>query len=188
MRTFIAIDLPENLKQKLGEIQKTLQETQVDIKWVEPYNMHLTLKFLGEVELAKLERIKEIIKITADSFFSYELTLSSLGAFPRITQPRVIWIGVNEKDKNTEKIAEELETRLTKLGIAKEKRPFSSHITLGRVRSNKNLSRLLEKIKYFPSTFESLHFGVNKINLYKSTLTPKGSIYETIFEANLKNA
>ncbi|PIP20527.1 MAG: RNA 2',3'-cyclic phosphodiesterase [Candidatus Omnitrophica bacterium CG23_combo_of_CG06-09_8_20_14_all_40_11] len=187
MRTFIAIELPKEIKDSLSRLQEQLKATHADVKWVAPENIHLTLKFLGEIDDKKLEKIVKIIFDTAREKSKFQLRISSLGAFPKIDFPRIIWVGVDIGDKETRGIAEELEQNLAKIGIPKEDRPFSSHITIGRIRSSLNRERLVQDLKNKAELGgQNLDFYATSITLFKSTLTPKGPIYEILKETNLK--
>ncbi len=188
MRTFIAIELPQNIKTYLSRIQEQLKASGADIKWVEPKNIHLTLKFLGEIDQNKLDKVIKILEDIAKEKNSFHMRIVSVGAFPRINSPRVIWVGIDKGDNEAKEIAKELEEKIAKIGIPKENRPFSSHITIGRTRSSLNLKNLVEGLNILASGSlkEDLEFGVTKITLYKSTLTPKGPIYEILKEVSLK--
>jgi len=185
MRTFIAIELPNEIRNSLSRLQEQLKTSGADVKWVAPENIHLTLKFLGEVEEKKLEKITQIIEDTCGERNKFQIRIASLGAFPKIDFPRVIWVGLDLGDKETKEIAKELEQNLAKIGIPKEDRSFSSHITIGRMRSTLNREKLVQNLRNKLGG-QNLEFCVNKITLFKSTLTPKGPIYEVLKEANLK--
>jgi 2'-5' RNA ligase len=187
MRTFIAIELPEEIKGFLSGIQNQLRTSGADVKWVKPDNIHLTLKFLGEVDEKKLDKISKIIEETAKGKNKFQAHISSLGAFPKIDFPRVIWVGLDMGDKEIKQIAKELEEKIAKIGIPKENRPFSSHITIGRLRTPVNRERLVQNLKNKAELGgEKLEFCVTKISLFKSTLTPGGPIYEALKETNLE--
>jgi 2'-5' RNA ligase len=188
MRTFIAIELPQEIKDSLSRIQAQLKSSGADVKWVEPKNIHLTLKFLGEIDEKRLEKISAILEEVAKEKGTFALRIASCGAFPKINSPRVIWVGVDKGNRETEEIARGLEERIAKVGIPKEDRPFSSHITLGRTRSPTNRQSLAEVLNKLAVDFakENLEFKATKITLFKSTLTPKGPIYEVLKEASLK--
>lgn len=190
MRTFIAIELPKEIKNKLGVFQGQLKSSGADVKWVEPQNIHLTLKFLGEVEEKKIGEINKIIKAVADTSPPFHIKISSIGAFPKIDSPRVIWLGIEAGDKETGEIFKGLEDGLVKIKIPKENRPFSSHITLGRTRSSLNKEKLIQQLGEIETKIgrENLEFLATKITLFKSTLTPKGPIYEILAENTLKTA
>jgi 2'-5' RNA ligase len=188
MRTFIAIELPQGIKDSLARTQNQLKAAGADVKWVEPANIHLTLKFLGEIDEKKLEKINSILEEAAQDKNSFSARIFSLGAFPGINSPRVIWVGIDQGDKEIREIAKALEDEIAKIGIPKEDRPFSSHITIGRTRSPKNREKLVQELNQLANNFgrENLEFAVEKIVLFKSTLTPKGPIYEALKDANLK--
>lgn len=187
MRTFIAIELPKEIKDYLGKLEEKLKTTQADVKWVKPENIHLTLKFLGEIDDKKLEKINLILDDVAREKSPYKIQITSIGAFPKLDFLRVIWAGVDRGDAETKEIAKTLEEKIQKIGIPKEERAFSSHITIGRTRSTKNREKLVQELKNIADcSRENLEFSVTKIILYKSTLTPQGPIYEVLKEANLK--
>lgn len=188
MRTFIAIELPQNFRNYLADIQNLLKATGADVKWVPLENIHLTLKFLGEIDDKKLDKVTEILDSVASGENQFFIRLDSLGAFPNTNFPRVIWSGIDKGDKETRKIANAIEERIATIGIPKEDRPFSSHITIGRVRSGLSrikLTQLLNELQDKPGK-ENLEFAAGKITLFKSQLTPKGPIYEILKEASLK--
>jgi len=190
MRAFIAIELPPAIKKELRLLQDQLKPLAAEVKWVKPENIHLTLKFLGEINEEKIGRIKELlVRVTGDKR-RFVLALSSVGAFPKVRWPRVIWVGVEDKDNLASKLAAELEEGTDKLGIPREKRGFSAHITIGRVGSTnacKELSEKIEGLKNWPEG-KRLEFGVDKLVLFKSTLAPGGAVYEAVKEANFNIA
>ena len=188
MRAFIAIELPKEIRDSLANLQDKLKSTGADVKWVEPDNIHLTLKFLGEIDDQKLDKITSILENIAKDKNYFHICISSLGAFPRISSPRVIWVGIDTGEKETKEIVKALEGKIEKIGIPKEDRPFSSHITIGRTRSALNLQKLAKGLETLESDLKIkvAEFDVTKITLFKSTLTPKGPIYEVLKEASLK--
>jgi 2'-5' RNA ligase len=189
MRTFIAIELPKEIKEALASLQQGLKNSGADVKWVQPENIHLTLKFLGEIDEQVLAKIINILEVTAENQNSFYLNLSSLGAFPNMNFPRVIWIGIKKGDSQIQEVASKLEKEISGIGIPKENRAFSSHITLGRVKSGLNRDKLTKKLNELAGNFlkeGSCAFPVKKITLFKSTLTPQGPIYEILKEVPLK--
>jgi 2'-5' RNA ligase len=187
MRTFIAIELPREIKDALGKLQARLKASGADVKWVKPENIHLTLKFLGETDEEKTAEIKNILADTAQNFKTFLIRPYSLGAFPKIQSPRVIWIGIDKGDSETKSIAGRLEERLAAIGIPKEERPFSSHITIGRVRSFLNRDKLIRELKNLGGKIEAnpQEFPVTRLALFESTLTPQGPIYKPLQEVSL---
>lgn len=191
MRTFIAIELPKEILDLLAKIQSGLKASGADVKWVEPKNIHLTLKFLGELNDEKLEKAVRGLEDTAGENNPFRMRIASAGAFPRIEYPRVIWLGIDKGDKEAKKISDELEERLQKSGIPREERPFSAHITLGRTRSALGREKLISGLKTAAAALAkensgSLEFPVTKLVLFKSELSPKGPVYDALKEANLK--
>lgn len=188
MRSFIAIELPQETRQYLSRLQEELKMSDGDVKWVQPQNIHLTLKFLGEIDTKESEKVEKVIEEIAKDKLVFYARLCCLGAFPKINYPRVIWIGIDKGDVEIKQIAEALEEKTVTLGIPAQEKPFSSHITLGRVRSNLNRNNLIQKLQNLtqPSEQKPAEFLVKKITLFKSTLTPQGPVYEVLKEASLK--
>ncbi|MDP2923662.1 MAG: RNA 2',3'-cyclic phosphodiesterase [Candidatus Omnitrophota bacterium] len=180
MRLFIAISLPLTLKEKLEQTIKVFQKCELDARWVEPKNIHMTLKFLGEVCEEKLEEIKKNIQEVAAQYKSLEANLTDFSFFPNENYVRVFFVAT-DKEEILKNIADNLEKKLEKIGFPKEGR-FKTHITLARVRTKKNIDRLKKEIKCVELKEK---FSVSEITLFKSTLTASGPIYEAIFKASL---
>ena len=184
MRCFIAIPLSSQSHKELAQIQLNLKETDSDVKWVKSENIHLTLKFLGDIEETKIatisQKLQEVVKI--HNYF--EILVGKLGTFPNLLNPRVIWIGINKNEDKINNLQKNTEEALTPLGLEKEMRAFHPHLTLGRVRSKKNIKQLTEKIK----TLQLPQFQpitVNKIVLFQSILKPSGAEYTVLEEFKL---
>lgn len=183
MRTFIAIELAQEIKDSLAGIQKKLESSQADIKWVKPENIHLTLKFLAEVEEAKIPKIIQRLQEFGDQIKPFTIRMNGLGAFPGLKSARVIWVRVKEDTDELGKLAEIIEDGLVKLGFPKEDRKFSAHLTLGRLRSNKNKDKLGQKLEEIQ--ISELTQQINSIGLFKSTLHPAGAVYQKLSEISL---
>ncbi|MFH1848297.1 MAG: RNA 2',3'-cyclic phosphodiesterase, partial [Candidatus Omnitrophota bacterium] len=185
MRTFIAIDLSEEARKTLSELQCELKESEADVKWVKAENMHLTLKFLGEISEEQAAKVKAALDIIASTVKPYEITIKEIGAFPGLDHPRVVWTGIEKGKKETTDLANKIELELEKLGFEKEGRAFKAHLTIGRVRGPKNKDKLKTavqsagRIKETPSKIKT-------INLYQSTLTPRGPIYTCLHKSPLE--
>ena len=183
MRAFIAIELNSAIKDELTKVQSELKSSGADLKRVDPKAMHLTLKFLGEVSDDKIEEVKDILNRVSSQHSKFELSLFKLGGFPTLKVPRVIWVGLDKGCSQAEAIAGELEEALTQIGFAKEKKSFSAHLTLGRVRSNKGKQKLLKMIDalvFKPSASST----VDKITLFQSKLTTQGAIHTPLHQAS----
>ncbi|MFH1593338.1 MAG: RNA 2',3'-cyclic phosphodiesterase [Candidatus Omnitrophota bacterium] len=183
MRLFIAFDISQEMTGELSRLQRELSKTDADIKWVDPQNVHLTIKFLGEVESKKIDRIKAHLDEISAKNKKFEISLFKLGAFPGLDRPRVIWAGVDKGCSEIEAIAKTIDGEFVNLGFFKEDRPFSAHFTLGRVKSGKNKIRLKEILTSL--SVDPKACRVDHITLYKSTLTPHGPVYTVLHTAKL---
>ncbi len=180
MRCFIEIELPETAKYALAELQQDLKKTGADIRWVKAENFHLTLKFLVNIEERIIDNIVEVIKGTCNKFGSFTLELKGTGVFPNIKSPRVIWVGLNGNTAITD-IQEEIDNGLSSLGIEREKRKFTPHLTLGRLRSSKGKHSIIEKIVLLKDRVLGT-IDVKSISFIKSELGPGGPKYTRIAE------
>lgn len=183
MRVFIAINLPYHIKEKIAEATKAFKEYDLVAKWVETGNLHMTLKFLGEIEEKKTTEITQILKFVAGEFGCFEVTLQGFGFFPNEKRPRVFFVH-SSKEELLKTIAARCEEKLEKIGFAKENR-FKSHVTLARFKNNKNIECLKKEMENTRLKETALITG---ITLFKSTLTRSGPIYEEIFKAPLKSS
>lgn len=148
---------------------------------MEEENLHLTLKFLGEVREERIRDISEILKEISKGFKKFEVTLQGIGAFPNQSSPRVIWTGVEKGRKEMIELQKEIEERLVPLGFKKEERGFHPHLTIARVKGRGDFKELFE------TDYKSRTFLIDKIILFKSTLTPKGPIYEELEKLLLRS-
>jgi len=179
MRCFIAIDIDKKNRAALSDLQQQLQSSagikKIDVKWVNPENIHLTLKFLGEVKDAKIVEICNIVKDIADRHKSFELSIESVGCFGG-RSARVLWVGTDDRSNNLRRLQKDLEEALALAGWPRETREFSGHLTLCRIRNSKagiKLAQMTEEYKDFK-------LGVmpaDSVSVYQSQLTPKGPIY-----------
>ncbi|MGB9613444.1 MAG: RNA 2',3'-cyclic phosphodiesterase [Candidatus Margulisiibacteriota bacterium] len=181
MRTFIAVELPDEVRKNITELINELKTTEAAVKWVEQQNLHITLKFLGWVEDRKINEVMDLIKKAVEKTGSFKAKFAGLGTFPAGKTPRVVWVGVKDGSDRLTNLANALEKTLSQAGYRSQEREFSSHVTIGRIKEKKGVDKLIAKI----SEFKSSEFGeaiVNHVDLMKSTLTPKGPIYEKIGE------
>ena len=188
MRAFIAIELPQETKKALTRLQEQLKKNNADVKWVTPENLHLTLKFLGDIDDTQAEKITAVIENVANNHPSYLVKISSIGAFPKLSLLKVVWVGLGTGDEETKGIFKDLEEKLEEFGIPKDERPFSTHITLGRTRSPSNRKILAKEIKIITENFklDNAEFHTEKITLFKSILSSNGPTYEVLKTASLK--
>jgi 2'-5' RNA ligase len=184
MRLFIAAPISADVEKELARIISALKNTGGAVKWVAPSNIHLTLKFLGDTDEKLIPRIKTIMDEIALKHPSVSSGLSELGAFPDFRRPRVYWVGLERGTNELGNIAREFENSLHSLGFEKENRPFKSHLTLGRVKAPTGLEKLSDIVKTIK--VEKKPFVFERIILFKSTLTPRGSVYENLHESKFK--
>ena len=180
MRTFIAVDLPKELKEKISSIIEKLAKCDLQAKWVKPENIHMTLKFLGNVDEKQIDVVKSIISEVTLTFKKIVVECSEFGFFPNEKHPRVFFIKTDKEDQ-LRKIYQELEEKLSHIGFEKEER-FKSHLTLCRFKGKRNIDCLIREIKGIKF---SQKLNIEEIALFKSTLTRSGPIYEKIFTASL---
>lgn len=184
IRTFLAIELPKSIRNRLKEVQRELKESQADVRWVDPENIHLTLKFFGNIEEKEVESIVKSIERPVQRTPLFSLKIQGIGGFPDLKNPRVLWIGLEEKGNVLSSLQKKLEKALEKVGLKPEDRPFHPHLTLGRVKSNRAKALLMEKIEKYKGEFFG-EFLAEGVTLFKSDLTPKGPIYTPLAAVRL---
>ena len=180
IRSFIAIELPEEVQSGLARLKGELERTEhTFVKWVDPRGIHLTLKFLGNVSFKLVARITSAIKEASDGISPIHLEVSGLGAFPNLKQPRVVWVGIGGEVDKLVRLQQNIDSALTPLGFTKEERPFTPHLTLARMKQG----ALSIQIRSFGELVMSTNFEMRysfeggAISLMKSQLTPQGPIY-----------
>ena len=188
IRSFIAIELPEEIRAELTSLEQRLQAGQhTFVKWVHPDGVHLTLKFLGSIGADLVPEIVEVMNRVARPASPMSLQIGGLGAFPSWNRPQVVWVGMGGEVDRLAKLQNNLESALTRLGFARESRAFKAHLTLGRVRdqaSSRDRQRLAEWSRSVG--FESgLSFEARALSLMRSQLTPGGAIYTRLASAGL---
>jgi len=180
IRSFLAFDIEsDTVLNRLAAAQKLLVQTGADLKLVEPQNIHITVRFLGNITPTMAEKIFEEMKKA--QFAPFNVQIKGLGAFPDLRYSRVVWAGITEGADQLENVFSQLEPRLRGLGFTPDHKGFSPHLTIARVRSGRNKAQLAE----FITENANYDFGTIKaqcLRLKKSDLTPKGPIYSTLKE------
>jgi 2'-5' RNA ligase len=189
IRTFIALDFPLSILDSIEQQTKRLRQTLGNdvIRWVLTHNLHLTLKFLGNVPVSHLEFLNQMLVQATDSITQFDLQIGGVGSFPNSNRPRVLWVGIHAPAalSNLQKAIEEGAKRL---GYEKEERPFSPHLTLGRVRQGLD-GKDLQKIRNALSSIQLGKIGiarVDSVHIYKSDLNSEGSVYTKLFSTPLR--
>jgi len=184
IRSFLAIELPRTILKKIEEVQGDLRQSHADARWVNPENIHLTLKFFGNIDESKIEPIIKSIEGPIQTMAPLHLMVRGVGAFPHLKNPRVIWMGLVDGVNILSSFQKQLETELGKVGFQPEDRSFHPHLTLGRVKSSKGKEELLMRMeKYKEEEFGDFH--VARVILFKSELRPSGPIYTPLKEIKL---
>jgi 2'-5' RNA ligase len=180
IRSFIAIELPEEAKKGLARLRKELERDEHRfVKWVDPGGIHLTLKFLGNIPAKRVTEITEAMKEAMQGTSPFHLEISGLGAFPSLRQPRVLWVGVGGEIDKLSRLQQNTDSALAALGFAKEERPFVPHLTLARIREGPSAPERRSFSELVGSTtFEDKYpVEVEAIRLMRSQLTRGGAIY-----------
>ncbi len=184
IRAFIAVDIHSEIRKELILLQSEFKKSlKGDISWVEPNNIHLTLRFLGQLDNTQLEEIKLIVQETAQNIKQFNMDLGVIGAFPDITEPRIIWVGINYGFNQLNEINAKLEDKLETINFTVGEKYFHPHLTIARVKSigsEPSLKEVTDKIR--PKQSSEI---VKKIIIYQSELTPQGALYTKLFETNL---
>ncbi len=176
IRSFIAIELPDDVKNEIGKISNRLKGEIPGVKWVKSANIHLTIRFLGSVTPSKIEEIKNNLPDYLTDVFPFELYLKGAGAFPNTKRARVIWMGLGGDMQPLRHLYEKVSRFLMKLGFPSENRLFSPHLTMGRIK-NKIPQKIIEKSLNSLVGYKGRNFGVNELVLFKSELRPEGARY-----------
>ena len=177
VRAFLAIDLDDDLKPKINKIIKEFKGIDTKIKYVELQNLHLTLKFFGDIDTEGLNVLENAIADVVSEFNPFKIKITGCGSFPNKNHIKVIWVGIDD-DTIIRDLHDKLDKEFARLGFD-EDRKFSTHLTIGRMKSAKNKNKVKQVIEEFEN-IEIGEMGVSRISLKKSTLTPAGPIYDDI--------
>ncbi len=186
IRAFIAIAVPESVLRRCQQISADLRKLNLEGRFAQIQSLHLTLQFLGNIEEAKLAGIREALEDTGKEVAPFEVEICQLGVFPHLVQPRVVWVGVEPVDALKD-LQSRLQQRLERLGFPKENREFHPHLTLLRLKSRKNLPRLIQYVQGDGACEKEGRIGVREIHLYQSILKPGGAEYRKLLTARLEN-
>ena len=186
LRAFIAVEIPSSIQKTIRESTISLRETLGNdlVRWVPPQNVHLTLKFLGDVSPSNLDMIKQMLTAEAAQHACFEMCVEGIGSFPNSRRPRVIWVGL-QAPAALDSLQRGIQSASARLGYATEERGFSPHLTIGRVKQDA-ASPEIQRIR---TAMESIDIGelgvihVESVQLLKSELHPTGSVYTELFSA-----
>jgi RNA 2',3'-cyclic 3'-phosphodiesterase len=186
IRTFIAIRLPETVLRGIGKVQDQLRKSGFSIRWVRMEGMHLTLKFLGNVDKGMVDVIRSALEESAKGVAPFVLRAKGIGVFPGLKRPRVVWIGVSGDVEVLSLLQSRLEACLEAQGFARETRRFKGHLTLGRAKGLVEQNKLQKALEKFRA-FETESFSVDSVSLFQSTLRPQGAIHTRLAEVLLQD-
>lgn len=181
IRTFISIDLPEGIKKGISDLQDRLKRDECHIGWVRPEAIHLTLKFLGEIDEKGMPEIEAAIRKATKGFIPFNLRIMGLGLFPNLKKPRIIWLGINEEGDDLPRLQSGIEEEMEKIGHPREERGFKPHLTIGRVRDPSGLRGLIDTIES-EKEIELGGFNAEEVLIMRSDLRPEGPIYTRLCE------
>jgi 2'-5' RNA ligase len=182
LRTFIALDMPPEIKAALEAYVQPLKSLRGRVSWAKRENLHLTLKFLGDTPANRVDEIAAALQEIAATSTSFAADIAGSGAFPNDQAPRVLWVGINDESGTLLKLAKAIDERVHGFGFAKEKRAFAPHLTIGRVKDPR-LPEIVRALKEKP--FSTMPAQLNKIIFMQSELNPAGSIYTPLRTLNL---
>lgn len=173
MRAFIAVELPEDIRKKIDRLVKQEKKNELPIKWTRFENLHITLKFLGEIDESIKQRITPILGGICKRFSPSTMSLSGIGCFPHPGRPRIIWVGVKQGASMLADMAAEINKSLCSLGFTEEKR-FHAHLTIGRIKKHCRVDNILSR------SIETEEFHLDSVTLFRSILKPEGPTYQVI--------
>jgi len=188
MRAFIAVELPDVVLDDLRRAISHIQDAGIhNLRVVRPEGIHLTLKFLGDIEISQVEPVSEAMTRATHDVQPFQIHLGETGAFPSLQRPRVLWAGVDGEIESLRKLQGAIEKAVEGLGVEGERREFNPHLTLARIRGGASEEEGLKVARMLSETHldESLSIPVDSISLIRSTLTPQGAVYDRLGAARL---
>ena len=178
IRAFIAIEIPGDLRDALASTVSELEKLHIDARFSRPESIHLTLKFLGDIEESRIGEIENALRELLQDRTAFSIRVGGLGAFPYLANPRVVWVGV-DGGTALQELQHDVEVGLSKLGFPPEKRAFTAHLTLARVKSRRNVAALIHYVESAESG-DLGEFEARQLHLYQSILRPEGARYSKL--------
>ncbi len=178
IRSFIAIEIPDSIRSQIAALQEEMRRLQSHVSWVTPRNIHVTMKFLGDIQESLVPQIGSVLGKISSCTRPFQITIENLGFFPNARRPRVLWVGVTDRQQQLKTLFQEIEEGLVPFGFTLEKRGFTPHLTIGRVRNPRGINEVVARMQSFNFPPES--FEAKGIVFMKSTLKPTGAVYEPL--------
>lgn len=175
IRTFICVEIPEAIKERIALLQREMRQTDAQVSWAKPENIHLTIKFLGNVAQSKIQPVCRAVERAAASIEQFEIEIAGAGCFPSPRNARVLWVGLAELPGALKRLHASVEDELAREGFPREPKRFSPHLTIARIRSLHGAGLLAEQL--IARSFEPESFTAREVIVMRSDLKPTGSIY-----------
>ena len=185
MRAFLAVELPDPVRLALHRLQQELRRAEADVTWVEPPNIHLTMRFLGEISETQCAQIQTMSRAVAARTAVITMGVSGLGAFPSAQAPRIVWVGIEQGTTELQQLARLLEEGCVATGLPNADHPFAAHVTLGRVRSPHGRVQLISQLQTARWT-PPAPFLIDHLTLFESRLSSAGSTYRIVEQFSLQ--
>jgi RNA 2',3'-cyclic 3'-phosphodiesterase len=183
VRTFICIKLPYPILDQFSLLQKELRQFGQSVRWVHREGLHLTMKFLGDVEQNQMESVSKSVMDSVQGLQLFHLKFSGFGAFPNFEHPRIYWVGIHEPPCTLFDLYQRIEDNLHQAGFSREVRKFTPHMTLGRVKNTEGLDGISQFLSN--KKFETVEFVVDKVLIMKSDLQPSGAEYTPLYSMQI---
>jgi RNA 2',3'-cyclic 3'-phosphodiesterase len=187
IRTFLAVPLPEELRERLTGLQRRMTKTLHDVKWVEKENLHVTLVFLGDVAAEEIPAVCRAAQEACAEVPRFQLNVMGLGCFPSLRRPRILWAGIREGAEELQRVYEGLALRLGLLGYRREDRSYTPHVTLGRVKGDSVGPAVTIELEQHAG-FEAGETVVKEVHIFSSEPTRQGSVYHVLGRAQLRSS
>ncbi len=185
IRSFIAIDIPQEVREKIVQYQTRIKSFAPQLKWVHPNAMHITLKFLGNQPAERIDAVIARLFDLPKNYRPFSIVISEFGGFPNERRPRVLWLGIqSQPHEPLFRLQNDIEDYLEPLGFEKEKRRFSPHLTMARVKFPRDFSELFAFVNQYP--FQKTEFPVSELIVMRSILRPRGAQYTPIQKYSLR--
>lgn len=188
VRTFVAVEISPEVRSRAQKLITELQKVDAKIRWVDPAQLHLTLKFLGEIDLLDVPSVCAAVESVASAFPPFSVRVNSAGAFPHLASPRTVWLGIEDETDELAALHDEIEAALSVLGFRAENRRFRPHLTIGRVRGEgpgvRELARLISENREYPAGV----IDVDEVVVFSSEQQRGGPVYEPLGTAMLRGS
>lgn len=185
MRIIIGVDICENLKKEIIKVHEIVESTGAFIQWVKFSNLHITFKFLGEINDEYIPKLEDMLFDVSRKIKPFKINFGDLGAFPKIEMPRIIWASIHKNHQKIVSLREKIAEECRNLGFPKEdEQPFKAHVTIGRVKYPKDKRELATALREFKIKPEDCQ--IKAIKLFESEITPEGPVYSTLYETELR--